>query len=132
MRGPRPDLIGKYVSRFACSSTSRIATLNHETLDNSMKTRAIVGGTLHPLEGLWIFERSEAPRQTNEVGDCVRRLVIIQFATKLALIRFNFRPKMTFPLQTFGRVRQGKFTVQRIARVGNGRLRDRLLYGVGA
>jgi len=111
--GILPNFIGDDVTRFARSVFQRIATLNHEALDDAVKHAVIVRWLLVPL-AFRGFPRAKSTRETDEVRDRDRCFVIEQLAFERSHVGFNRRRKRFTLGQTLGRIRERPLAFQRI------------------
>src|SRR6185503_8412513 len=73
----------------AGSAAERAAALDHEVLDHPVERQPVIVGALHLLSRLRIGELFRTSRQTDEIGDCSRRVVLEQLANNFTLVRLE-------------------------------------------
>src|SRR5262249_49419921 len=94
----RVEFVLELVARSSRALSERVATLNHEAVDDSVEDRAVVERRLHFLTAARIGPLLGAVRQAGEVGDGFRSLLFEQLNVDVALGRVKMRVQHWYAL----------------------------------
>ena len=123
-----PHLVGDAVARVARAVPLRVAALDHEALDDAVERRPVVRRPVRPGVRVRVEPGALAGREADEVGDRVRRLVVVESTGHLPHRGVDRRRERAGPAEALRGVGEGKLAAQRVgtcARGGRRRHRTR-------